>query len=355
MSDFIDEDSRLDYLKAHGVEIETVEDRAAAVAAARERVAPIKAQLSLSPSSVTRDSFDDGCVELALVPADDSKPMRRIYLPGALMEAKDSIPGFVKPYFADSVSVDAGLLNEQATKQFASGDMKDLANKNISAAAMNAVAAQGSVETFPLVHPAETNGFTGVYIYLDEVGLLKKLPQNSRATAIAANCGYSPPPNFYGDIFIGRSRTRPVMRNVDFVIGADTAGDAEWMKRAVGENVAWQQAMNEVTGKTSAMQASNKGEDGNVEDEGNFTWRQEDEEVELTVPLGGSINKRDVKVNFGTRTLKVTYDCYQKVDIKLYAQVDPDGCAWTIDGDSIVVTLEKADGGKSWPRVKEGA
>lgn len=55
----------------------------------------------------------------------------------------------------------------------------------ITAASMNKVAAMGSVETFPLVHPSDTNGFNGVYVYLDEVGMLKKLPCNARATAIA--------------------------------------------------------------------------------------------------------------------------------------------------------------------------
>jgi hypothetical protein len=69
---------------------------------------------------------------------------------------------------------------------------------------MNSVAAQGSVETFCLVHPADTNNYIGVYIYLDELGLLKKLQVNDRATAIAAACGYTPPPIFYGDVFWGR-------------------------------------------------------------------------------------------------------------------------------------------------------
>jgi hypothetical protein len=40
-----------------------------------------------------------------------------------------------------------------------------------AAAAMQSVTARGSVETFPLVHPADRNQYCGVYIYLDEVGL----------------------------------------------------------------------------------------------------------------------------------------------------------------------------------------
>ena len=43
----------------------------------------------------------------------------------------------------------------------------------LSSAALSSVTSTGSVETFPLVRPSSTNKFEGVYIYLDEVGMLK--------------------------------------------------------------------------------------------------------------------------------------------------------------------------------------
>lgn len=128
----------------------------------------------------------------------------------------------------------------------------------LSSAALSSVTSAGSVETFPLVRPSSTNKFEGVYIYLDEVGMLKhvsssitfrlgrtnseneQLPSNSRASKLAAQCGYSPAPNceymipnlrwvvvlaltprnltrtaVYGDVFVGRVKSRPAMRNVD--------------------------------------------------------------------------------------------------------------------------------------------
>ena len=219
----------------------------------------------------------------------------------------------------------------------------------ISAASMNKVAAAGSVETFPLVHPSSTNGNNGGYIYLDEVGMLKKLPNNTRATAIASECGYHPPPNFYGDVFVGRVCTKPSMRNVDFEVGKDTGGGSEWMKRAVGENLAWQQEMNKVTNRGGETQPSNDGEDGKAKSEEGYDWTQDGEEVEIIVE--GCGDKKKVKAQFKPDNIKVVYDGEVKVDLKLYAKVDVDGCTWTISGGKLVVTLEKMDAGASWTRI----
>ena len=46
----------------------------------------------------------------------------------------------------------------------------------VSASALQSVSAQGSCEVYPLCRPGASNGHAGVYLYLDEVGMLKKLP-----------------------------------------------------------------------------------------------------------------------------------------------------------------------------------
>jgi hypothetical protein len=66
----------------------------------------------------------------------------------------------------------------------------------------------------------------------------------------------APPPQFYGDIFVGRVQTKPVMTNVNFTTPEDTTASAEeWMQRTVSENLAWQQAMNQATGKQASGNA----------------------------------------------------------------------------------------------------
>lgn len=217
-------------------------------------------------------------------------------------------------------------------------------------------------KTFPLVHPADTNDYTGVYIYLDEVGMLKKLPMNKRAGAIGGYCGYNPVPIFYGDIFIGRTRTRPIMHNVDFIAGIDTDGSsAEWMQRAVAENLAWHQTMNHVSGRSGATQPSHAGTDGAVAKEINFTWTQDEEEIELTVPItitaeeattkSAVINKNKINVIYRPRVVTVSYNGNEVIRVSLYESVDVDGCTWTLNKNELIITCEKADPEKIWPRI----
>ncbi|GMH92114.1 hypothetical protein TrST_g11947 [Triparma strigata] len=345
-------ESRLEYLKSRGVEVETVEDRKAMMN--EERTGGVAEVVRQLMSSKETDEKVEG-TEFAFVPHDTSKPIRSVFLPSVATGSGDKLPAFVKPYFADSNSIDVNLLNEQATKQFSSGQLKGMDPSNISASAMNRVAAQGSVETFPLVHPGETNKFCGVYIYLDEVGLLKKLPPNLRASQIATSCGYAPPPNFYGDIFIGRVQTKPSMSNVDFKVGEDTDPGSVWMRRAVQENVDWQQEMNKVTNRTGELQPNKDGEGGVAKEEEGYIWTQDGEEVEIVISFKKPVDKKKVKVKCKPKTLNVTYGGEQKLDLQLYAGIDVDGLAWTCGSDAaghmLTITMEKAEEGVSWPRV----
>ena len=359
------EEDRLNYLLDRGVEISTPEEREAARKANASSVAPIFHQLSRKGQS--DGTKEEGTVQFVMIPYDESKPMSTVTLPASFVKTHrgDVIPEFVKPYFAaDKSSVDASLLQEQASKQFASGqgikgkDGKQVEMSRISTSAMNAVAAQGSVETFCMTHPADTNNYTGVYVYLDEVGMLKKLPVNKRAGAIGARCGYHPAPIFYGDVFVGRTQTKPRMTNVDFEMGVDTDGGAEWMRRAVSENLAWQQAMNEATGKSSKLkqmeQPAHAGTDGSVAQESNFSWTQDEEEIELTVPISASgVNKKELKVVYKPRVVTVSYQGETMVRLDLFESVDVDGCMWTLNSDKtkVVITCEKADPDKIWPRI----
>jgi hypothetical protein len=317
--------------------------------------------LTLSIDNNDNNDTSEG-VKFVWVPQDTTKPMATVTMPTSMPTATatdtatiggDAFPTFLKPYFADRKSIDASLLQDSATKHFAGGDLQELAQGKISAASMNSVAAQGSVETFCLVHPADTNNYTGVYIYLDELGLLKKLNINDRATSIAEACGYHPPPIFYGDVFLGRVTTKPKMANIDFISGVDTDRGATWMRRAVSENLAWQQASNQVSGTIGASQPAHKGTDGNVAQEANFTWTQEDDDVELTVPLNldQPMNKKLLKVIFKAKSVQVHYDKKEIATILLYSAIDVDGCTWTVDKDNVVITVEKADSGRAWPRI----
>ncbi|CAB9521485.1 CS domain [Seminavis robusta] len=346
---------REQWLRDRGVEIVNPGQKAAESAA--DGVLSITQQLSkLDVDNEPQGPQADGSVPFVLIPCDDTKPLRTLRVPPKSGGGGDWIPDYIKPHFADSKSIDVSLLQQQATKHFAGGQLEDLAKNGnqISAAAMNAVAAEGSVETFPLVHPSVSNNSQGVYIYLDEVGLLKKLPPNRRATQLATGCGYHPPPQFYGDVFVGRVGSKPVLRNLPFCAGIDTDPAAPWLLAAPQENVAWQQEMNRVTNRQGASQPAHAGTEGTQVEEDNYAWSQEDDDVELVVSFDNDIDKKQLKVKFLSKNISVIYQGNPKLSLKLYAAIDVDACTWTIDGGKkLVITCEKANPGELWPRVKE--
>ena len=168
---------------------------------------------------------------------------------------------------------------------------------------------------------------------------------------MAESCGYNPPPQFYGDVFIGRVATRPMMKNVDFVVGKDTDRAAEWMAQAVSVNLAWQQEMNRIQGK-SDTQPPAAGTEGKAVQEAGFSFTQDDDEVEVIVEFDEDIDKKSIKVVFLPKSVKVTYKGEEALNMKLFEKTEVDGCTWQLDGKtSLVLTLEKAETGVMWPRI----
>jgi len=232
----------------------------------------------------------------------------------------------------------------------------------VSTEALKAVAAQGSVEVFSLVRPVPSNNFVGVNIYLDEVGALKRLRLNKRASELGAKAGFNPAPTFYGDVFVGRITNKPILKNINFQLGIDTSPDAKWLQGAMMENLQYQTEMNSLTGKNNEVQPSNDGEDGvaKTENDGLYSWTQTDEEVEIVLPLTKNVVSKDVKVIFRPKVLKVKYCGKEVLDVDFFSRIDPDGCTWTLDksGDDdddggvmkVIITCEKVDE-VSWPRL----
>jgi hypothetical protein len=217
------------------------------------------------------------------------------------------------------------------------------------------VAAQGSVEKFALVHPTASNHFTGVNIYLDEVGMLKRLPLNTRASDYAARAGYNPAPQFYGNVFLGRIKAQPVLQNVSLALGKDTAMDAPWLLQATIDNLEYQTDLNKITGRNDVQEAVD-GTEGKEKNEEGYTWTQTEEELEVVLPLPFDAISREVSVKFMPQSIQAKYGDKTVLSLELFERVDPDGCTWTLDrsGENIklVATLEKTEEAL-WPRIKD--
>jgi len=364
-NDNMSPEEREQWLRDRGVKVETPEDRrkTESILSGTEGATTARPQTiveQIQSLSISKDSSpsDEG-IKFVMVPHDTSKPLVQVVLPKRLVEALgagDIIPTYVKSYFSDGKSIDDSLFKEQASKQqhLVGGDPEKLTSQAIANAT-----ADGSVETFPLVRPSSTNKNQGVYIYLDEVGLLKHLPNNQRASKLALQCGYNPAPNFYGDVFVGRVSSVPNLRNIDIETTDIIDTTSEWMVRAPSENVAWQQMLNEVTGGQGDSQPSVAGTDGVAAEstDGLYSWLQNDEEIEITVSLskkiegGSSVNKSLIKVSFQMQKIIVKYSSETLLELKLYSKLDVDGCTWTLDSGKLVVTAEKSNE-ETWPRLE---
>jgi len=346
-------EQRIAYLRERGVMVETPEDRR------RKEINDIMNE----PDEIDGEDYED--LKFVMVPHDDSLPLKEVSVKvpknrqanpsGDLMLVE------LKPWFrALSKKVDMGLFQDQATKHFGSSENPG----QVSQEALMKVADQGQVESFTLVQPRESNRHTMVNIYLDEVGMLKRLPLNKRAAQFCGKAGFNPPPKFYGDVFLGRMKVKPVLKNIDFKLTIDTAPDAAWLQAATMENLEHQTAMNQITGRNDTQPVGD-GENGVAKAEDGYTWTQNDEEIEIVISLksedGSSITSTKetkggggLKVKFFAKKMNVEFRKKDILSLSFYASVDPDGCTWTLDSDAngvnLVVTCEKNDG-VSWPRV----
>ena len=197
MSKMVDSDDemtpeeRLEWLRERGVLIETAEERKAK----QEQV-----KQALEVNEEGQETMEH--VAYVLIPADSSQAMQQLSMPvRGRNHGIDLLESHLKSSFSCSSSemINIDLLKEQASKQFGTAN-----TPTISDSALRKAASQGSVETFRLVPSMESNHFKTINFYLDEVGMLKNLPLNARATQLALKAGFNPPPKLYGDIFVGR-------------------------------------------------------------------------------------------------------------------------------------------------------
>ena len=65
------------------------------------------------------------------------------------------------------------------------------------------------------------------------------------------------------------------------------------------------------------------------------------------------MEKSSVGVAFQPRRISVRCGVGPPIlEVGLYSRLDVDGCTWTLDEDSLVITCEKASEGEIWPRLE---
>ncbi|GAX17889.1 hypothetical protein FisN_18Hh094 [Fistulifera solaris] len=332
-------DERLTWLRERGVHISTAEERMAGrVKSALQEAEGLEAGEEIS---------------YVLVPADTTQPLKELTVRRGATGGGDLLTEHLISAFSNNQSdVDVSLLQEQ-NALLGSTD----APASVSHESLQKVAAQASVEVFPLVYPSPSNTFTGINIYLDEVGMLKRLRLNTRASKYAELAGFNPPPQFYGDVYLGRvQKLGGRITNQSFVEGIDTTYDAPWLKTAVTENLEHQMEMNRITGRTDATQPSVAGSDGKSKVEEGFSWTQTEEELEVTVSMPEDGSGKDLQIKFRPQALEVRFRQEPLVLLKLFENIDVDSGTWTIDKSAtpvkVIISMEKMEQAL-WPRIRD--
>ena len=237
----------------------------------RTRVAtPFDAMGSMSGGSdrATENSFYSGLpFTFVRIPADDAQDVEELEAQ-SLGYAGDALPNLL------------------ASARFASSGADASWNSDAQTSRVLAAASEGRSETFALVHPSSTNGLRGVYLYVDEVGKLKRAPANVRAADLARRCGLAVDGGFHGDAFVGAVSAHPRTTNVSFKAN-ELESDAAWLIAAPSENAEYAAAARQfrdavATKKPSGRFAipSNPDEDSDEDaDEDSDSDEDEDEDA----------------------------------------------------------------------------
>merc|ERR1711972_1225358 len=86
---------------------------------------------------------------------------------------------------------------------------------------------------------------------------------------------------------------------------------------------------------------------GGSEEDG-YVWKQDADELEVSVIVPDTATKAQVKVTILPKKLRVEHSGTVIIEGQLAAACAPDGSTWTMSKGRVVVSLEKADH-RPWP------
>lgn len=215
----------------------------------RERGVQIDIPSSRKQPSQPVDPNLDRPITIVKIPADNKKPYEEVTISINDGIAGDQLINLLKPCFlgTGSETISNAALEKasehllQSTSQDtpSSSDDSSILDKSPEvqkSTLLNMFENQGHVEAFSLTRPAASNQWKSVALYLDEGGQLKGLPSNSRASSIAAACGYEGVA-LAGDVYVARRFQEGAIRHVSLSL-TEVDSSAGWMQAAHRDNYA---------------------------------------------------------------------------------------------------------------------
>ena len=272
------------------------------------------------------------------IPQEGKQPVRAFQ---ARSGDQDVLRALLAPHFANDKAMDEKVVQRESLARLkgmlvGGGGAGGAGLVAPSAATLSTLAASGACEAYPLCMGKPENGFCDVKLYIDEVGALRGLGRSARAETLAAAAGLTGL-SIHGDAFVGRCERG---KNTNFSL-EEMSPASDWCAAARAAH----QAAAAERGHGGAQHLATGGDEA-----GTYTWSQTEDEVEVRVrgaPSGKGAAKR-VRVEYGNgESLIVAVDGDASAPLvhltPLFARVDTGGCTWTLDGEFVVVSMEKAE------------
>ncbi|KAF4672969.1 hypothetical protein FOL47_011158 [Perkinsus chesapeaki] len=285
-----------------------------------------------------------------LIPADNNEPIQELKSPQVELE-NDTFVKQLKVYFT-SKSDEKSLDKEQFLAQLSAHAKQDV-TKSVNPDMLNKLMSMTTVDILTLALPVPKTQYIGVSMYVDDKGVAKNLPVNTRAQGLTSACGLVGN-QIRGDAFVGRmfDDGKDEWFRMDFK-ESDMNSGLEWIAAAKSINMRQgggttlsaltsQYGMgsnSEVAAPTSVANMPNR--EAPVHREG-YSYRQTRDEVEVDIPLTDGVSKKDIKVTIKSKFISVHINGMPvTIEGPLWGHVDTDGSGWMIDDGTLIITMEK--------------
>lgn len=283
------------------------------------------------------------------IPADDSLSFEE--LSAVPSEYGDTLAELLKKTFGGGALTNMEELRSQYGSKIDEkmGDFQAAANR-------------GSVEVLPLVRNSKTtipipNCQTA--LYYDEMGTLKDRPSNSRAFALAKECGLDLENPLRGDVFVGRVNCDS-LTSVNFGKN-EMDSSSPWIKQAPAQNAEWKGCLSDFSdiANKKAVGAKTADEEEAENISRGWRWTQTESDLEVLVTLPEGTAKGAITVKIGRTSLSVALKADPAKAIveikKLRYPVSADESTWVMGSDArgphVQVTLEKEQE-QTWPAIE---
>lgn len=148
-----------------------------------------------------------------LISCDINNEIKELTFKGSEEKFQNTLGSYFRRIIFDEKGKDE--LKESIKEKLKTNDKNDEDKEKVNTISPdiinNAIESSQTYQIIPLTIPNEKNDFLGINCYIDDIGRIKKLPYNSRASRICST-------EIYGDAFLSKTYDNEDFKRCDFTI-----------------------------------------------------------------------------------------------------------------------------------------